>query len=576
MENIKSSDTSPCTGEITKGEESQKRPMNPYVDRKMVKDPFQFYGRSDDLIRIFSRLGGARPQCLSLIGERRIGKSSLLWHIQHPEVFPRYLSEPEHYVFIYIDLQERVAMTVDDFFKLFFQTLYAARPGFPQGKSGDYSAFKELAGEFEKSRTKLILLLDEFDRVTMNTNFDPEFFSFLRSMANRHEMAFITSSSKDLQKLCATKEIEVSPFFNIFTPLHLSVFKPKEAIEFITHSSRKACHPMEMWAEQIMSLSGYHPFFLQIACSAVYEHTRCNEHGDIDWKAVKRAFLNEAGDHFSHFWNHMNIQEREVVTRSTQGEALTRKDRHVLEDLENRGIAYVFRDSHVFFSPLFSEYIMDQTEFETGGSPSPGAPLEEIMVVALFADINSSTPMADILTTVEYASFIHDFKTMLTESFRQYNTDYSEIMGDGFMVQFFRDKPASCVFRALHLCELIRKKLSGLPINVKRLQDSKMPLAMRFGIHAMPTTVGIFPGDATPRAYGFCLNVAKRIEDEVARNAHETGICLSADALRIIEARVQVRPLGKVPLKGIMGSMEIYELVSCDVPYNADPPFPLI
>ncbi|HSE99153.1 MAG TPA: ATP-binding protein, partial [Blastocatellia bacterium] len=57
---------------------------NPYLNRVAIKDPRQFFGRSREVSKIFSRIGASRPQSISVVGERRIGKSSLLYYINHP------------------------------------------------------------------------------------------------------------------------------------------------------------------------------------------------------------------------------------------------------------------------------------------------------------------------------------------------------------------------------------------------------------------------------------------------------------------------------------------------------------
>ena len=60
--------------------------MNPYLNRVMIQDPKQFYGRRREMSRIFARIGVDRPQSISVVGERRIGKSSLLYQVSVPEV----------------------------------------------------------------------------------------------------------------------------------------------------------------------------------------------------------------------------------------------------------------------------------------------------------------------------------------------------------------------------------------------------------------------------------------------------------------------------------------------------------
>lgn len=337
--------------------------QNPYVNRKMIKSPSQFWGRSDELSKIFSRIQGARPQCLSIVGERRIGKSSLLWHIQNREVYSRYLSPPENYVFVFLDFQECGALTVEEFFRLFFQKLRHNNLESSCEDYRDYSGFKMLAESFEKSGTRLLVLLDEFDKVTMSKGFDSEFFSFLRSMANRFELAFITSSTKALQQLCSSEEISASPFFNIFTPLYLSVFKADEAKRFIEDSSERAGHSLRPWEDRIIDFGGCHPFFLQIVCSVAFD-ALCGNSG-LDWDCIKEQFLEEAGDHFLHFWEHMAPREKEVVRLVTKREMLLRKHHYILEDMRKRGIAYELRSTPVFFAPPFAEFVIEREETES-------------------------------------------------------------------------------------------------------------------------------------------------------------------------------------------------------------------
>ncbi len=49
---------------------------NPFTNRGPVTNPEDFFGRKDELATILTRLQSL--QCVSIVGERRIGKSSLL------------------------------------------------------------------------------------------------------------------------------------------------------------------------------------------------------------------------------------------------------------------------------------------------------------------------------------------------------------------------------------------------------------------------------------------------------------------------------------------------------------------
>src|SRR6266498_5436313 len=96
---------------------------NPYLNRVAIKDPAQFFGRSREVSKIFSRLAASRPQSLSIVGERRIGKSSLLNYINHPQVRSGYLDQPDAYIFAFIDLQQKRRITPPEFFKELFELL---------------------------------------------------------------------------------------------------------------------------------------------------------------------------------------------------------------------------------------------------------------------------------------------------------------------------------------------------------------------------------------------------------------------------------------------------------------------
>jgi len=52
---------------------------NPFVNRSMIKTPGEFVGRAREVKSILDRV--VKMQCSSVVGERRIGKSSLLYYI---------------------------------------------------------------------------------------------------------------------------------------------------------------------------------------------------------------------------------------------------------------------------------------------------------------------------------------------------------------------------------------------------------------------------------------------------------------------------------------------------------------
>ncbi|MEH2081448.1 MAG: hypothetical protein V7K89_16045 [Nostoc sp.] len=53
-------------------------PDNPFVAAGMIEDPRLFVGRKDELYAIASRMKGDQPTSINIVGDKHIGKSSLL------------------------------------------------------------------------------------------------------------------------------------------------------------------------------------------------------------------------------------------------------------------------------------------------------------------------------------------------------------------------------------------------------------------------------------------------------------------------------------------------------------------
>jgi len=331
--------------------------QNPYLDRVAIRDIHRFYGRRREVTRIFSRLGAARPQSISIVGERRIGKSSLLNYIAHPEIQRNYLEDHGRFVFIKMDLQERKNLSLQDFLRELILLLLQA-VDFSEALTPDFEGFRIAVASLQKKNRKVIVLFDEFDVVTTNPLFGEDFFSFFRSLANNYDLAYVTSSMRDLQELCHTSKIADSPFFNIFSTLNLSGFTREEALELIGGPSERAGIPLLPYAGQIMELGGLLPFFLQIASGAYFEHLLLGS-GPVDHDACRESFLEEARPHFNYIWEHLTNEEKEILHLVRRKEAVHPSLSHAQKKLEKNGYLLPARGSDPLrlFSGVLGEFL---------------------------------------------------------------------------------------------------------------------------------------------------------------------------------------------------------------------------
>ena len=73
---------------------------NPFTENRIIKSSAKFFGRKEEIHHIINRL--RNMQSVSIVGEQRIGKSSLLYHLHQIGSEKLGLS----YRFVYIDLQD--------------------------------------------------------------------------------------------------------------------------------------------------------------------------------------------------------------------------------------------------------------------------------------------------------------------------------------------------------------------------------------------------------------------------------------------------------------------------------------
>jgi serine/threonine protein kinase len=355
------------------------QPRNPYLNRVMIRDVSEFYGRRREVAKIFARIGASRPQSVAIVGERRIGKSSLLNHLCHPEIRRQYLDSPDAYAFVFIDLQEQREIGIPAFFETLFHGIEkaAGRTEAP-GVAANYEGARQVLLRLQEEGRKLILLFDEFDAITRNPNFPEEFFAFLRAVANKYDVAYVTTSGRDLQQLCHTDRIADSPFFNIFSNLFLTRFERDEALALIQEPSRKAGVPLAPYVDDILGLAGLFPFFLQMACSTFFE--QLVEGSALDLGRVRMSFEDEAEPHFKYICEHLDEDQRGVLLDLAEGRPVAPNRAYLLAKLRRDGYLLEEGNRQKLFSSVFVEVLRRSHQAHDSPPPSPKVPSQDSVI----------------------------------------------------------------------------------------------------------------------------------------------------------------------------------------------------
>jgi len=345
--------------------------VNPYLNRLMIQAPAQFFGRGKEVSRILSRIGGQRPQSVSIVGERRIGKSSLLFHLTWPEVRKRYPNHDDHLLVVFFDLQQLHDLPPEQFLLLLADRIRKASGDAEKASpatAGGYRDFQTLLEKLTTAGKRLALLFDEFDAITSNPLFGKEFYSFLRSMANNNAVSYVTSSRVELQTLCHSTEIADSPFFNIFSNLYLRPFERSEALDLIVRPSREAGRPLESHSIEIIQMAGYLPFYLQIACSACFDHLEEFPGQALDVSAVEARFLEEATPHFEYLVDHLGEAEIRVLTAVANAIQPRIEEMASVRRLVRDGyLTEAAKDQYTICSRLLAGHLLQRAAAEQGG-----------------------------------------------------------------------------------------------------------------------------------------------------------------------------------------------------------------
>lgn len=311
---------------------STKFPPNPFLQRGVIHDPAHFFGRQTELHTIFDCIG--KLQSVSVVGERRIGKSSLLHYVC--STGQGHL--PPAARLIYLDVQR--VRHEEDFYTRLLEKL---------GASGH--TFRELENTIKGK--SVVACLDEFEQVAGNEAFSVGFFDGMRSLA-QGGLALVTATQHSLFDLCRDKKFAGSEFWNIFQRTTLGAFIETEARQFIqTRFGETGLSVSEQEILRVLQLAGGYPLFLQLACSCLFEMKIGRQ---AHWES---AFESEAHDYLVTLWEHRTPQEQAALRWVLRLGAPTPKD-SLLEELVRRGLLIRGdhqRDDWWIFSQAFEKII---------------------------------------------------------------------------------------------------------------------------------------------------------------------------------------------------------------------------
>jgi hypothetical protein len=370
--------------------------MNPFTFGNPIKEPERFIGRKAETRQILNRLLSSAHESTSIIGERRIGKTSLLNYLANPEVAAGLGLTTDKFCIVYVDFQGLTDITPTRFWQRVLSKMTRSacdeslKPGIQRlAEQSEFDLF-DLEDLFETVTGKgltTVLLMDEFEYVTQNPNFKSDFFGGLRALAIHHGVALIPATRRELVDLCHSDEIKGSPFFNIFANVVLRPFTRAEVDEMLTgyaNGGDFTFTPEER--DFVCSLGGGHPFFAQMASHYLVEAKMQGLSGEVLMKFVTSNFDQQADAHYTYLWSHCSESEK-ITLLAILTLGLQKASKKTIPNLENltkvrarapqdvvslgkRGLIDEREGVYALFSPSFERWIRQEMSAVSGEEES--------------------------------------------------------------------------------------------------------------------------------------------------------------------------------------------------------------
>jgi hypothetical protein len=281
---------------------------------------------------------------VAVIGGIKTGKTSLLNYIAHEQTRSKHLERIDAYFFFHINAAEALFHDSESFVRGVHELLAEGRNSVT---SNYYNSMQQIVETYHEQGRRIIFLLDDFHLITSNSNFPLEFFSFLRSLANNYNLAYVTSSFLELQKLCVIKDIEESPFFNIFTNLSLGPLSDREGFELLRTITGDGSSQLQ----QIASWCGGFPYILKIAARALAEKP------DKVKEAPENTLLPALIPYFEKVLAILSTEALNPLKSIARDKSPDPREAHVLRPLIKQGFLLETDNGIEAFAPSFSAFL---------------------------------------------------------------------------------------------------------------------------------------------------------------------------------------------------------------------------
>ncbi|MEW6127032.1 MAG: two-component regulator propeller domain-containing protein [Acidobacteriota bacterium] len=294
---------------------------NPYIVGNPIRSEKMFFGREDDFRYVRTKLEGASQGVLIVFcGERRVGKSSILYQVMNGRLGKRFVP-------VFVDMQEMVITSDGEFFARIARLIVDAlqrievrliAPSF--ANRNPYPVFTDFLDDVIAAigdRT-LLILIDEYELMESKVDegkLSPDFFTFLAgTMDNKERLAFIFTGSRRLE------ERDKKYWHDL---LKSSLFRK---VGFLTNNDtlRLITEPIEGKVvygrgviDAIYRLTAGQPFYTQVTCQNIVDYLNEHEQNWVtlaDLNNVTKEIVDNPLPQMIYTWDALSDDEKLVIS----------------------------------------------------------------------------------------------------------------------------------------------------------------------------------------------------------------------------------------------------------------------
>ncbi|MCP4403635.1 MAG: hypothetical protein GY801_40810, partial [bacterium] len=341
---------------------------NPYIAGNPVFGQGKLIGRENIVRDVERMLRNPYAHAVVLFGQRRIGKTSVLLHLE------QVLLTKQEYLPVYVDLQGNMRISLDEMsygiaqkIALLTNTTLPERARFDLDGRFFRETFIPAVLNLNK-RKGLIVLFDEFDMLDMplSGHSHSSFFSFLWEWldeAKGIQCVFVLGHRPE------ELSNETLSLLKAFRTYRISLLGQEESLSIVRRSEEDGSLK---WADEARNWVWYwtrgHPFFTQLLCSEIWE--LCTDRTEVhplpvdvdDVEEALEVALERGANQFQWIWESFPAAERLVAAAmaSTADEVVTREMLNVI--LRQHGIHLPARELELAPENLLRWDILRQEE----------------------------------------------------------------------------------------------------------------------------------------------------------------------------------------------------------------------